>query len=159
PPALVALQHLARAGVEAEPRRIDDRFGERGDVAQPHVEALAGDRMDDVGGVADEREALADEGARYRISQRMHAARADDLDLAELEPEPALELGVKHVIRQGDDLFRGLRIFGPYDRGTTPLERQDRERTGGQKMLARAPLVIALVRHIGHDRRLRIGPA
>ena len=39
------------------------------------------------------------------------------------------------------------------------LERQDRERTGGQKMLLRAPAVIALVRDCGDDARLRIAPA
>ena len=32
PPALVALQHVGRARIEPEPRRIDDHLGERGDV-------------------------------------------------------------------------------------------------------------------------------
>src|SRR5437868_5894958 len=61
PPALVALQHSRIAGIKAEPGRVDHRFGERGDIAQAHIEALAGDRVDHMGGVADERQALRDE--------------------------------------------------------------------------------------------------
>ena len=60
-PALIALQHVRRAEIEAEPRRIDDHFGQRRDVLQSHIEPLAGDRMDDVRGVADQRDALGDE--------------------------------------------------------------------------------------------------
>ena len=64
-PALVALEHRGVAGIEAEPRRVDHRLGERRDVAQAHVEALAGNRVDHMGGIADQREALRDE-ARAR---------------------------------------------------------------------------------------------
>src|SRR5204862_5691879 len=51
-----------------------------------------------------------------------------------------------------------------YDRGAMAdyriaLERQDRERTGRQKMLLRAPAVIALMRDCGDDAGLRIAPA
>ena len=59
PPALVALEHIGRADIEAEPRRVDDRLGQRRDIAQAHVEALPGDRMNDVRGVADQRERSA----------------------------------------------------------------------------------------------------
>src|SRR2546421_8682811 len=45
-------------------------------------------------------------------------------------------------------LHDALPIYG----GAIVLERQDRERPGGQEMLLRAPTMIALVRHIGDDR-------
>ena len=32
PPALIALQHIRAADIEPEPRRIDDRLGERRDI-------------------------------------------------------------------------------------------------------------------------------
>ena len=38
--------------------------GQRRDVAQPKIEALSGERMNEMGGVADQREARADEAAR-----------------------------------------------------------------------------------------------
>src|SRR6266700_3791409 len=93
----------AEADVANKPQRIDDRFRERRHIAQPHVETLARDRMDDVRGIADQRQPLADEGARHRISQWVYATRADDFDLAELEPEPALELRVEEIVGKRDD--------------------------------------------------------
>jgi hypothetical protein len=57
-PALVAGEQLRVAEVEAEPRALDQHLGQRGGVAEAEVEPLAGDRMDAVGGVADQREPL-----------------------------------------------------------------------------------------------------
>ena len=58
-PALVAVEQLRVAEIEAEPRALDQHLGERGGVAEAEIEALAGDRMDAVRGVADQREPLA----------------------------------------------------------------------------------------------------
>ena len=77
PPALIALEHVGRARIETEPRRIDDHFGQRSDILQPHIEPLPGDRMNDMRGVADQRQALGDERARDEEPERMNAARAD----------------------------------------------------------------------------------
>ena len=49
------IQHAQSADVAAGARGMDQEFGERGDVAQAQVEALAGDRMHGVGGVANQR--------------------------------------------------------------------------------------------------------
>ena len=43
--------------VEAEPPVVDDDLGQRRNVAQPEIEALAGDRMNRMGRVADQGEA------------------------------------------------------------------------------------------------------
>ena len=59
--------------------------------------------MDHVGGIADQREALGDEGARHRKAERIGAARADRRDLAEMQAEAPLELGVKLSVGQRDD--------------------------------------------------------
>ena len=46
-------------------------------------------------GVADERDALGDEGARDKEAERMNAPRAEDLDVAEMQLEALLELGME----------------------------------------------------------------
>ena len=46
-------------------------------------------------GVADQRDAVGDERACDEKAERMDAPRADDLDLAEMQLEALLELGVK----------------------------------------------------------------
>ena len=62
--------------VEAEPGGVGNGLGERRHVAQAHVKALPGDRMDDVGGIADERDAIGDERARHRQPAREPPPRA-----------------------------------------------------------------------------------
>ena len=59
PPALVAIEHVGLPEIHAEPRRIDDDFGQRRDILQAHVEALPRDRMNHMRGVADQRQPLA----------------------------------------------------------------------------------------------------
>ena len=103
PPALIALEHVRRADIEPEPRGVGDRFGQRRDVAQAHVEALPGDRMNDVRGVADQRQPLGDEAARGEQAERKGAARAGDLDVAELQAEALFQFGVKFRVGQRDD--------------------------------------------------------
>ena len=82
PPALVAPQHLERADVEPEPVRVDDRLGQRRGVAKAEIEALPGDRMDAVRGVAEQREARPHEIARQRQAERIGAARAPSSSIA-----------------------------------------------------------------------------
>ena len=56
-----------------------------------------------MGGVADQREPISDEGARDRKAERMDAARADRFDLAEMKAEAPLELAVEFRVGQRDD--------------------------------------------------------
>ena len=60
---LVAFEHVERADVLSEAVGLDHRFGKGGDILEAEIEALAGDRVDAVGGVAGERDARRDEGA------------------------------------------------------------------------------------------------
>ena len=106
-PALVALEHVGAAEIHAEPCGIDHDLGQCGDILQPHVEALAGDGVNDVGGIADQREALGDEGARHEIGQRERARLVERLDLAEMQTKTLLELAVKFFFAQRNDA-RGL---------------------------------------------------
>ena len=78
PPALVALQHVERADVLAEPVGLDHRLGQRRRILEAEIEALAGDRVDAVRGVADQREARRHEVARQRQAERPGARLALD---------------------------------------------------------------------------------
>src|SRR5437667_213848 len=85
--------------------------------------------------VADPR---GDERARHRKAERIGAARAVGLDVAEMQPEPPFQLGVKFIVGQRDDA-RGLaRLLGPDDGGAAALQRQDRKRSGREEMLVGA---------------------
>ena len=75
-PALVALEHGRCANIESQARGIDNHFGERRDVLQSHVETLPGDRMNDVCGIADERNAIGDKRTGDKKAQRMNTSRA-----------------------------------------------------------------------------------
>ena len=159
PPALIALEHARCSRIEPEPRRIDDHFGESGHVLEPHVEALPGDRMNDVRGIADQRDAVGDEGTRDEEAERMHAAFADDADLAEMQLEALFELGMKRIVWQRDDAFRLARRLGPHDRRASSFQRQDRKGSGGEKMLLGPALMIALVGDIDDNGGLAVIPA
>ena len=113
-----------------------------------------------MGGVADQREALGDEGARHRQPERIGAPRADRRDLAEMQAEAALQLGMERVVRQRDDALRfvGFSSVHTIDERLA-LQRQDGERAGGQEMLLGAAVMVALVRDGGDDAGLVVVPA
>ena len=78
PPALVALEHVERADILAEPVGLDDDLGQGGGILEAEIEALSGDRVDAVRGVAGKRDARRDEGARQRQAERPGARLAVD---------------------------------------------------------------------------------
>ena len=67
--------------------------------------------MNDVRGVADQRQPLGDERARGEQPERKGAARADHFDLAELQAEAFLQLGVEFIVRQRDDALGFVACF------------------------------------------------
>jgi hypothetical protein len=71
--------------------------------------------MNDMGGVADERETLGDKRARHRKAERIGAARTDRRDLTEMQAEAPLELGVEFMVGQCNDTLGLLRLLGPHD--------------------------------------------
>ncbi len=100
PPALIALEHVGLTDIHAEPRGIDHDLGQCGDVLQTEIEALARDRMDHMGGVADERHPFRDERTRDEIGQRKRARLVERLHLAEMQAEALLELAVEIPLRR-----------------------------------------------------------
>jgi hypothetical protein len=88
--ALVRSKHLGAAGIEPEPHRVDDGFGERRRVLEPEIQPLAGDRVDDMRRVAEKREALGLEAASpARASPRSPICFAD-------RPSPGAVVRAQH---------------------------------------------------------------
>ena len=112
---LVALQHVERADVVAEAVGLDDRFGKRRRVLEAEIEALAGDRVDAMGGVAGEREARRDEVARQRQAERPGARRSLHRDLAELQAEALLQFHLEHEVVARDQPVGVGRALRPDD--------------------------------------------
>src|ERR1700674_1034960 len=108
--------------------------------------------------VADQRQTIADEAARDGVVELVGARRRLHLDLAELEAEAPLELGMEILGRQRHQTLRLRHRLGPHDRALPARERQDGERAARKEMLLRAALVIALVAYCGDDTRPAIGP-
>ena len=67
-------------------------------VAQAQVQALAGDRVDGVRGVADEGEARRDEAVRHMKGERIGPARAGEAQGAEKIAEALGDRGEKAPI-------------------------------------------------------------
>ena len=84
--------------VEAEPPVVDDDFCQRRNVAQPEIEALAGDRMDRMRRVADERETRADIAFGMQHPQRIAPAVAQHPQGAVPVAEPALHLAAERRV-------------------------------------------------------------
>src|SRR5439155_7542567 len=59
-PALVALERFRAAGIESQPRCIDHRLRQGRDIAETQVQALPGDWMNRMRGVADKGEPRID---------------------------------------------------------------------------------------------------
>src|SRR5215470_8826210 len=115
--------------------------------------------MDQVSGIADERDPLGNERAGDKKSERMRSPPADYFDVAKMQLKTPLEFGVKRLVRQSHDAL-GIGLgFGPDDRGTAAFERQNSERAGGQKMLLGAAVVLALMLDIYDNCRLVVAPA
>ena len=76
--------------------------------------------MDHVRGVADQRDALGHERARDLKPERKRAPRPDRFDVAEMQPEAPLQLGVEFGVRQRDDALGLGGLLGPHDRGAMP---------------------------------------
>ena len=102
-------------------------------------------------GITRQRQPRPHEIARQRQAERPGARLVDDLDLAELQSETLLQLGLEDdrvLVHEPIGIGRPL---GPDDRRAIAPERQDRERAGGQEMLFGTTLIVALVLDGAHD--------
>src|SRR5262249_11539758 len=81
-PAFVVFEHIERADIPAEPIGIYNGLGESCGILEAEVQALPGDRMDAMRGIAGQGETRLDEGAGKREAERPGARLVLDADLA-----------------------------------------------------------------------------
>src|SRR5215471_8859631 len=79
-PPLVVAEQVGIADVETEPAPVDHQLSERRDVADAKIEALTGDRMDDVRGFADQCLPFGDVALGQHQAQRIRPARPNRLN-------------------------------------------------------------------------------
>src|SRR5262245_20029286 len=109
--------------------------------------------------ITNERDAFGHEGARHCKAERKREPRANCTDLAEMQSEAPLELGMELHIGQRHDTISFGGVVGPDDRRAPSLKWQDREWPARQEMILGMPAVIPLVRDGGDDAGLAIVPA
>ena len=128
--------------------RLDDRLGERRHVAEAEIEALAGDRMDAVRGVAGEREARRDEGARQRQAERKGARLVDDAISPSSMAEAPLELGLRRTAVVADTSRSASAVaLRPHDRrAVARLSGRIANGPAGQEVLLGAAVMRPLMR-------------
>ena len=162
--ALVGVEHLGAARILPEPHAVDDRLRQGRRIVQAEIEALAGDRVDHVRGVAQQRDAGPPRrSARRRTTadrraawSRTRSARVAGRSGARARPEDPRD---PIPSRPGTLSVRSVQTMDERCR-TVPslnlrLQRQDREGPGGQKMFdRRGPRGRA---HARWWRRCRIG--
>ena len=118
---LVALEHRERADIETEPIGVDDGLGERRDILEAEIEALAGNRMDAMRGIAGEREARRDEVAGQRQAEREGGAGLSDLVLRRACGRSAFEFVLEDEIVGGDQAVGVRGPLGPDQRRAVAL--------------------------------------
>ena len=130
----VAGERLPAARVEAEADGVDDPFGQRRRVAEPEVQPLTGERMDLVGGVAEQRDPFRDEAAGEAEAERVRDEFRFQPDGAEVPAESGPERREPARLGAGEQGPGGLLPFRPDQGGAVPSvlvgERQDREGAG-----------------------------
>src|SRR5215472_15591558 len=97
-PTLITLEHIGPTAIESEARSVGNCFGQCRNIAQPHIESLPGNRMDDVRGVTDKRQPFANEPARSEKPEWKRASRPDQLQVAEMQAEALFQFGKEFII-------------------------------------------------------------
>src|SRR6185437_3728669 len=97
-------------------------------------------RVDDVRGVAYQRQPLGRERARGIKTERKSATRANHLQFAEMQAEAPFEFVMELIVGQRDDALGLALFFRPHDGGAVSLQRQDRKGPRRQEMLLRPPV-------------------
>ena len=112
-----------------------------------------------MGGVADERQPLADEAARDLEAERKGFDRRGERELAELRREAQFELAQKIFRLERDERPSVGAALVPDDARPASGQRQDGERAGRQEMLLGDAFVVALMRDRRDDAGLVVVPA
>ncbi len=131
-----------------------ERFG----VAEAEIHALAGQRMDAMRRVADERHSMRDHRGQLLQREREPCAGRDRFERAERVAPAGCDALRERVRRQSEELARECVGRGPHHRHPAPGQRKPGEDPAVVvKPLERPPEVRMLAGEIGDHRRLPVG--
>ena len=165
---MVAVQQLPVAEVEPEPGALDQHLGQGGDIAEAEIQPLAGDGVDGMGRVADQRQPLVRDPRRVVKAQRIGRARRQQLDAPEEAAHGRLRLGRELGVGKGEKAISIVPLDRPDDRramaatiflGVIVGHRQQSERARGIENLPGDMVVRPLMAQDRDDRRMVILPA
>ncbi len=158
-PALVALQRIPVAEIEADAARLRQDLGQGSDIAEGEIDALPGNGMHAVGGIADDREASRDIALGEMHLERPALARASKREATQASADALLDLGEEARIVEGQDALGLGGILAPGDARAIAGQRQDGEGTARQKVLDGVAVVRLGVSDGGDDGGLIVLPA
>ena len=102
-------------------------IGERRNVAKAEVEAETRQRMQHMGGVADQRQPAAGEGLGHIHGERIAVAARNQLHISQMRAEAQLQLLLEGLERQGQHALSRFLAFRPDEGGPVAGQRQDGE--------------------------------
>ena len=127
PPCGVTLEQ--RGGTRITAFRSGDELGKHRDVAEREIEALSGDRMQGLRGVAENRGPRRRQALRTRERKWIALAAADTREAPEPQAKDFLEFCKEGAIVEGQHPARRFRRERPDDGGAPFHDRQHCERT------------------------------
>ena len=158
PPALIARQHVGRAQVEAEAPGLDQHLGQRGHVAQSQVEALAGDGVHGVGGLAHQGKAAVHVALGIEQREGIVPARPHHLERTQVVAETLRDLALETGLVERQHRRRQLLALGPHQGRAVAREGEDGEGARRQKTLLSDAAVGARVGDGADDAALAVTP-
>ena len=159
PQRVVARKKTVVADVAAVAARRHDQFADGRGIAQPEIEPLRADRRHQMGGFADQRNAIEPERADGFDRQREYAAAGFDGNLAEQRMRAPLDLGVERRVVERLKLFGVVRIGDADQARTIARQWHQRERAGLGVKLGGRVAVRPRMREVERQRGLRIAAA
>ena len=156
--ALIAPERRRASYVLAGSVGVHDGVAERRGVAKAEVQALRPDRREDMRGFADEREAIGKVALDRKAAHRHETARAVDAHLAEDRLRLALDRRRELLVVELHQALGMVAVGHPDEARAPARHRHERERPGAGVELGRGVAVVALVREMGRERRLRVAP-
>ncbi len=156
-PALVCPQDAIRAGIRAPlGEGLLKHLRERGGIGHAQVGAETGQRMGDVGRIADQCAASRRVALRVQLEQGEDAALADEFHRAEAVLQCCAEGVGERPLLEGSECFRAFGVATPHQGAVAVGQRQKGDRPSGEKTLPGGLVVRQLGLEVGDDCTLAV---
>src|ERR1700722_2496428 len=107
---------------------LGEKFGQTGDIAEAKIETHAGDRVQPLGGIADDDATPRTRARGPGDRQRVRRPAADLEEAPQAKSESPLHLGEKLGVRPRHGRLSCIPAQGQYESAASALDRQQSER-------------------------------